>query len=407
MEKSLKIAVWFVIAALSLSGCSTHPLQRSSTSTHPELERLVGDRCAKEFVFLGEGAQHDGGGTLRVKIDLVRRLIDHCGFNTVMFESQVYDFYDLDRRYRSQRATSEHLYDAIGALWSTSEELDQLVPYLHSKAMSGQVTLRGLDPQMGGATQFFTQRRLPEELARVLPEERHLECQEEIYRHTNWLYDSESSYDQAAKGRLLACAREIQSVTARSDEKHDGTALMAENLVRYLTLEEADYSNSWNARDKAMFRNFEAQLAWGSGQPKVIVWGATIHGLKETFGDGKDRVPLGTHLRSKFGERYAVIGFTAQSGNVGRQGQSVELVPPAPQALESSLPPTPRSELHYLTHSDLAILGRVPAYLIGYAQPQLLDWSEFLDGAVVLKTEHPQTMVRPARPLQANQVETP
>lgn len=396
----LKAALWLVTASVASSGCGTGSVAPSSTHPPSDLERLVGDLCGKEVVFLGEGAEHDGDATLAVKVAVVRDLIDHCGFNTLMFESQVYDFYDLGRLYRSKQATPEHLYDAIGGLWSTSGEIDNLVPYLHSKATTGQVTLWGLDPQMGGATQLFTQQRLARELASVLSEERKTACAEEIHRHTSWQYGPDSPYDEAAKARLLACAREIQGALAAAPagEKRDGAALMAANLVRYLTLEEANY---FNARDEAMFRNFEAQLAWRPSPSKVILWGATVHGFKAPIGDRNERYPLGVHLRSRFGDRYATIGFTAGSGFAGRQAQPVALAPPALEALETKLPPRPGSEWRYLGRSELATLGHVPAYLIGYAQPRRFDWSELLDGVVVLRAERPRSTVRPARPLQA------
>lgn len=81
-----------------------------------QLDRLVKDVCGKQVVLLGEDANHGAGRTLELKVELVERLIQECGFSGVFFESQVYDFVDLQRAIDSKNATPEQLADAIGGL---------------------------------------------------------------------------------------------------------------------------------------------------------------------------------------------------------------------------------------------------------------------------------------------------
>lgn len=141
-----------------------------------EIQRLVGDLCSRQVVLLGEDANHGSGRTLELKVTLVQRLIDTCGFNAVLFESQLYDFLDLDRSFAGRSATPAQLADAIGGLWSTTREIDPLVSYLFRQASAGRVKLFGLDPQLGGATGLYAQRHLPAQLAASLAPDRRKAC---------------------------------------------------------------------------------------------------------------------------------------------------------------------------------------------------------------------------------------
>lgn len=152
-----------VLALVITSFCIMTATASSTGATanqSPAIDRLVADVCNRQTVLLGEDGNHGSGATLDVKVDVVRRLIDECGFNAVYFESSIYDFTDLQRHVDRGNASPEMLADAIGGLWSTTRETDPLIAYLYTKANSGQVYLAGLDLQLGSATSVYQQSAL-------------------------------------------------------------------------------------------------------------------------------------------------------------------------------------------------------------------------------------------------------
>ena len=86
------------------------------------------------MVLLGEDSSHGSGATLEAKVAIVERLIEECHFSAVFFESQAYDFLDLELALAARTATPEQLADAIGGLWSTTREIDPLVSFLYQAA---------------------------------------------------------------------------------------------------------------------------------------------------------------------------------------------------------------------------------------------------------------------------------
>jgi erythromycin esterase-like protein len=100
--------------------------------------------------------------------------------------------------------------------------------------------------------------------------------------------------------------------------------------------------------------------------------------------------PLGARLADAWGDRLAVIGFTALGGQWSRAGHpSQPLVPLPPNALEARALPAGATggaaEWAYLDRSALGSLGRVPSRLFGKVTTN--DWSTAFDGVLVIRDE--------------------
>jgi erythromycin esterase-like protein len=355
-----------------------------------ELDRLVADACHKPVVLLGEDAGHGSGATLATKVDLVERLVDDCGFDAVFFESQVYDFVALEDAFAAKTATADQLADAIGGLWSTTAESDRLVAYLFGKAAAGQVQLRGLDPQVSGATNAYTQRQLGARLASVLASPRREQCATEIRRHAGWLYDDANPFDDAAQARLQACADGI--VAHEGDATVD--AAMARNFVQYLAM-----ANDRAIRDHAMYDNFAWHRARLPKDAKVIVWTTTVHAAKAGVPGGVR--PMGAFLHEALGDDAFVVGFSALAGSHGRPNQPpVVLDAAAPDSLEQRAFAGSDAPIRYLDRAQLQAWGPVAGRALDYGDARVRDWAAVLDGVVVLREERPPQYVRPAVPRQ-------
>jgi len=382
------------LCAFTIAAAAQAPPENSGA-----LDRVVAQVCRKQVVFLGEDAGHGGGQTLEVKVALASRLLKECRFNTVLFESPVYDFLDLERSITLHTAAQAQLGDAIGGLWSTTAEVAPWVSVLFEAQLKGEVTVLGLDPQASGATQAFARRRLARQLASELDEPRRSMCHKEIERLTNWAFDDATPYDGATRRRLSDCVGEITLAAQRKSKSGGESAnvVMAKNLARTLAMSEP---NGLRVRELAMADNFDwARSRLGPGA-KIIVWCATVHALKEPrLRDQPER--LGSHVHRLLGDDAVAIGFSAFSGSHGRQDQSpqrLEVAPP--DALEAQAFADTSEDIRYLDREQLDALGTISARAITYAASQRAAWGRLLDGIVVVRSERPPRYIRPAVPMQ-------
>jgi erythromycin esterase-like protein len=403
---------WPLLAATLLAACHSSAAgtgQQSPPAPVPALaqdplDALVADVCNKEVVLLGEDGNHGGGRTLEVKSALVQRLVKTCGFKAVFFKSQLYDVIDFNRALAAGTATEAKLADAVGALWSRWREAQPLFAFLYNETQHGRVQVAGLDPQVGGATGYFSQQRLADELAAYLPAAQRTACAAEINRHNRWEYDDAQPFDAAAQTRLRNCAEKIQTAVAGSARSpmQAQASVMAAAYLRYLDMALANHDA---AREQGMRDNFlwhQARLPPGS---KIIVWTATVHAAKTLAGiSSTGPVPLGEYLHQQFGERAAVIGFSALSGGYRQPNRHTVALPAAPPAsLEARTLTDPAARLRYVDGPQLAALGAIQARPINYGRWDTAVWSNILDGLIVLREERAVQPVAPPVPPAAGQ----
>ncbi|MBY0574935.1 MAG: erythromycin esterase family protein [Undibacterium sp.] len=368
-----------------------------------EIQRLVADVCHKSVVLLGEDSGHGVGETLNIKSELVQILIDECGFSALMFESPIYDFMDLERALSAQSATSEQLADAIGGLWSMTKESDLLVSYLFEKARQSQLSLFGYDFQLGGATQLYAQTRLAEELTSYLHGLNAQQCQIEISRLSNWQYDEMTPFDEIRRKSLRICAEQIQrAVQKQNSGPSSSAALMANNFFRFVTAL-SEQGVDADQRELAMRDNIVALRSRLPKNTKIIIWGATVHAQKLRTITQTKNLAMDT---IKLSDRdMAVIGFSALSGSHGRPKKSPTILVSAPEdSLEAKIFVGDKlSQLRYVDHDQLKSLGSVSARAKNLSSFEVNNWSQLLDGLIVLREERPPEYTRGAKPRQLKQ----
>jgi erythromycin esterase-like protein len=355
-----------------------------------ELDRLVRDVCRRDIVLLGEDANHGGGRTLEVKVELVKRLVERCGFGGIVFESSIYASLELERRLAQGLATEADVVDAAGQLWFRAQEAQPLPPFLLQAARDGRLRIGGMDVQPVALPGRYTGTRLAAELAAVLDASRRGPCEAEIQRHNRYDYDDAHPLDDAAQARLRAC---IDAVRAAAHVVGDAAevARMADAYGRYLDMAT---TGDGDVRERAMFDHLMwYRDRWPPGT-KIVVWCATVHGAKALHNVAPSMRPMGADAHARFGKRAAVIGFTALSGAFGHGGANppLRLRDLPPEALEARMLGE-QADVRYLDARRLAKLGIAAARPINYRTVHAADWAKILDGLVVLREERPTTPV--------------
>jgi len=359
--------------------------------------RVVKAVCTKDVVMLGEDGHHASGATLRVKVELVKRLVRQCGFRGVVFESQFYDMLDFEHSLARGVASQQQLSDAIGPVWMHYPQVMPLVHWLYQEAGRGRVRIGGMDPQADNIDEPYSAQELPGVLSAVLHGARREECEHAIDRQNNQAYDQAHPFDRAAMFRLRACLRDIRGRLAKMGRHAPpGLKAMAASYAAFLEISAAgqlehDMTLVGNRRDRAMYVNF---MWWRAQWPKgtrIVVWCATVHAAKSWKGWGMSIRPFGSYVHARFGSGAAAIGFSALGGtygNVGGHGQPHAIPHARAGSLEArAFKGSGPHAMRFVDRAQLHAMGKVSSRVINYAKPHTLDWSRVLDGVIVLRRE--------------------
>ncbi|WP_187336767.1 erythromycin esterase family protein [Novosphingopyxis iocasae] len=340
---------------------------------------------------LGEGANHGDGATEQFKAQLVRELIEKCGFDTVLFEASFYEFNELNRQVSlGDRIDENTLRAALGGLWKDDSEIQPLIKFLADKANGKQIFLGGLDDQLGAAGQQFSNDLLGLQLFAALPLARSEECAARLRQRVYFDFPTEQAYRPSEQLALFECIDE--AVVAMRRGKRTDLLVQARGLRRWIGRDFMDEEQKIQGREESMFCNFKwYEKRKGKGS-KIIIWGATVH-LAKASARGTARQPLGALIAQHFGDGASTIGFTALGGSV-RQGkrQIIDLPSPPPGSLEDLASSEMNGEAAFFGHGWLARAGTVESAALRH-RFQTENWSLILDGIVVFRKEQPTTLI--------------
>jgi CubicO group peptidase (beta-lactamase class C family)/erythromycin esterase-like protein len=369
------------------------------TRRTPVVDRVVRDLCGKRVALLGESPTHGFGEVLRLKTDIARRLVEECRFNAFFIESGAYDFLKIQKTLKAGRPVDQSaVAAAIGGLWA-HREVEPLIPFLLEKAQRGTLVLGGLDDQLGRGT--YAQQRMAFDLVESLRADDRQRCLGILQRHMLWQYGAAAPYGPKDKALILGCLDAMDRTLAASGDSvaNEYELAMIQNLRRNLARDfrggavagvDLDVRN-FNDRDRSMSMNFQWFMSRLPARSKVIVWTATTHAAKTLRGvpGHEQRVSLGSYIRRRFASEAFVLGFSAYSGTYGMARQPARPLAAAPaNSLEGRLFDQGEVETRYLDPSQLQALGKIPARLLG-ADFKTANWSDVLDGVVIVREEHP------------------
>ena len=243
-------------------------------SSQATIDAVVQSVCDESVVLLGELPSHGEGETFLLKSRIVRRLVERCGFGTLVFEAGAYDFIGFRRALATGEATRADLDGAIGGFWLTSE-LGDWRGWLFERARAGELLLAGMDDQPS-ATASYAKRALPGLVAAHQPASARQEspaepdpdlaadCRVRIDRHLRWRYGDDHPFDEAARTSLVTC---VDRAAAAAPDDDDG--FMLRLLARYLSRPQggrppsarraaSTHGRTWVAMPDSFIRKFSA-----------------------------------------------------------------------------------------------------------------------------------------------------
>jgi len=396
-------------ASGATNGLDTH--QAIDSIEQQAAARVADAVCSKRVVLLGELPEHGEARGMGVKARIVERLVQRCGFRAVLFEAESYDFFGFERAIAATRTPGGHaaaasgaradslelmLARAIGGLWWT-RELAAWRQWLVREAVADRAVIGGIDDQPS-ATSAYARATLPGLVGAAVPVARAGECAQAVTRYMNWSYTAAQPYDDSERTRLADCTR--LAANRGPDTRPTPDDVMRDDVASFFARERAGAAGGATEtpdRDSIMARH----VAWWSARlprdAKIVVWTATTHAARASGAQAvlpRGVPPVGARLTERWGDRLAVIGFSALRGQWSRAGQpSQPLATLPPNALEArafaARAAGDTAAWTYLDRTALRSLGPVPSRLFG--KVVTTDWSTAFDGVLVIREESAPT----------------
>jgi erythromycin esterase-like protein len=383
----MRISKGFVILLAIVTLATVHPLfaqakeEVRGRGDSRAIARAIDSVCRKQVVALGELPSHGEARAFQAKAEIVRGLVERCGFDTVLFEAPIYDFVGFEAAVASRTATQAHLDRAIGRFW-LARELDDWRRWLFERASKGKLNLGGLDDQVS-VTSDYARANLPRLVEASMPAGGPKGCAEIVERHLYWRYDASKPFDEREQLSLYNCTRSAADrvVSPRMAQKPSPEKRMLASFAGYAARQQG--TGAASDRDHSMYINY----AWYEGRrrkpPKVIIWTATVHAARRQ--GVLPKRPLGDWLARRHGSRFGAIGFTAFSGMSSMAGRPPQPLQEAPPGSLESLSLKARDGWTFLDSSKLRKIGAVPARLMGKFTEA--DWSMYFDAVLVVQHE--------------------
>lgn len=395
-----------IFSAMQMAPAEMPHLQGPVTilgSDQAALRAAVKHLCGRQVALLGEAPTHGDGHTSAFKVALVQQLITRCHFNAVVFESGRYEFFAFDRARRRGSATPSMISDAVGGLWKFDREFQPLVDFLYAQTKTGRVQLAGMDSQIGGLGETYTNEQMVPELTRLLPSEKASACNAAFARHVAWTYPADQPYSKAEHDELLTCATAMKRAVDTDLQTDQGTRnqrkAMIDNIEWAIGPDLSPRAEQLASREQWMFRNFVAIAAGLPKQSKIIVWGASVHLAKNVTAiqSAEKYRSLGELLHERYPGKAFTLGFSAQGGSYRVFRKFFPINPPPSSSLESQALASGNATAVYHDKRQLDQRGTIPGGALEHTYHSA-NWAEVFDGMVIFRQEWPTHSTRPGFP---------
>jgi erythromycin esterase-like protein len=379
---------------------------------------------SKKIVLLGEQS-HGDGATFDEKVTLIKYLHEKLGFNTIAFESGLYDNYKAFKDFSSKNQKISIFNESIGFIWSDTKSFQDLINYIEERAIQKDtIKIVGFDNQESSLfednylndlknTLKNHQIKIPDNTIQKLEKAFVSRDLDNIANSKKDSTDLIENYDFILKSfqkisNLSYHEKMLQQVfiSKIDDVNFDVQQLQKQKIPVQ------------NLRDLQMARNliFLSEL---NPNEKMICWGASYHFAddikydytdatesymnqqaeleKKTtgqtdykLGDGKAMLegakPMGIFLKDSFKKELYSIAFSSFEGNYGVvDSKQFPILKPPTNSIEQQLFDTKNEKVFLdFDKSDnksyyCSALGNIPIKA---------NWNQIFDGLLFVKTAY-------------------
>lgn len=277
---------------------------------------------------LGEG-NHYMGTTFKSKVGMIKYLHDTLGFNTVAFESGMYDCYKANKLMKEGKSNSKDFFDALFPFWRSNEVLELYEYILNSYQTNNPIEFVGIDMQALNLskkhlkddykTLFDTLKYYSED---VIESERFYELLEQEIKYSNY-FKKFNEEDTTYFGEKMRRITNIITTNKLDTSTYFSFwSQISKNIIMDFTRMHYDKNERTTRRDSTMYES----LSWHINQDstkKIIVWAASFHlvlDITNVFYNKRQSTgfnTLGMYCKKNLKEKYYFIAFTPFGGKYG------------------------------------------------------------------------------------------
>lgn len=275
-----------------------------------------------QVVMLGEKTHFDGN-VFEMKTKIVQYLHQEMGFNTIAFESGVYDVWKAQKSIRNGGSADQALKKSLFTIWAKRKEFQSFIAfYQHHNT---NLKLYGFDNQITGK---FGEEELVEDLyAYCRQNDLKLKLNKEDFgllvesMSNSGVFDEGDITYKDYKATLLQLLAGIEKKPKQEEHFYwiqiiKGLLALGEyNFDKEINVSPFYTTSDDNIRDKQMADNL---LAYIKSHPdeKIICWGANQHFVNDMSSVNtavlKEFVPMGAYIKSALKEQvYSLASVTA------------------------------------------------------------------------------------------------
>lgn len=216
----------------------------------------------KRIIIIGEQAHGDGTSFL-LKIRLIKYLNSNLGYDNLLFESNVIDFYNNYKSITDKSQIEQGFKTSVYSVWSETKEMKVLINYIKKKYnKKEQLNIFGFDCRISSQANLINiKNKIPKRI---------------LKKHTelNALLSYKKKQEDINLNKLY---NDIYSILPRIND--DYLKLVLSNLFFSCKLNQFK-GNKIELRDRLMALNIKFLLSNILKNEKVIIWSANLHALK-------------------------------------------------------------------------------------------------------------------------------
>ncbi|KMQ60245.1 hypothetical protein ACM46_18705 [Chryseobacterium angstadtii] len=300
-----------------------HPLKSISMEYRDNSDLKIFDSILKDnkVLILGENT-HVDGSTFEAKSRLIKYLHENLNYNVVLYEAGQYDTWVMNEEMKYHQLKTSA--DSIGGLglfehwWNAKENQPLIQYYQKTKTSANPIEIGGFDIQFsGGVLSFKRGKLLKDFLSRNAININNFPIfNKRINELNNFIYPKYVSrvLKGNQKNEFLQELTGLEQAVLKLEKTPENTiyARYFNDMKNYITKNwkyKSGSVKSMQFRDSLMAKNLIYQIDSVYKDKKVIVWCANIHSFAERY--SKDYLPLGSYIRSKYGQASYIIDFSS------------------------------------------------------------------------------------------------
>jgi erythromycin esterase-like protein len=297
-----------------------------SLSENPSLEDflfLKEELKDVQVVLLGEKTHFDGN-VFEMKTKIVQYLHQEMGFNTIAFESGIYDVWKAQKDIKNGLTTKEAFKNSLFSIWAKRNEFQSFIDFYQKNRSN--LNLFGFDYQITGSNGNINLTNDLFEYSKNIKHKLNLKKDDfELLLESiinSGMFDEEDITYSQFKSELLELKTKI------SQQKDSEAKFYWSQIVKSLlelgndainkeeVLSTFNTTASDNNRDKQMAENLLAYIKQNPNA-KIICWGANAHFVNSMNSINtpvlKEFVPMGSYVKKALKDKvYSLAAVTAE-----------------------------------------------------------------------------------------------